>query len=429
MEKNADKSEKKSKHRVMVAMLGARRHYAVPASLNKAGALEHFYTDICAVKGWPKYLNYIPETMRPASIKRLTGRVPSGVPLKKLTSFPELGVSYAYRLSRARSLQEQLEVFNWVGEQFTRRIDRYGFGEADTVYIFDHNGLDLIKRARAMGLKTVVDVTVAPFKVDQEILAAEHERFPGWEPEDNISCERTTDMINSMSLETWKAADVLVCGSDYVKNQVVASGAREESCVVVPYGIRGVGVRRFSDKKWTGRLKVLTVGAVSLRKGAPYILEAAKRLTDYASFRMVGEVKLLPEAARQISRYINVVGATPRTDMEEHYKWADVFLLPSLNEGSAAAAYEALSYGLPVVCTPNTGSVVRDGIEGFIIEPRNVDAIIERLLQLGSSHSLRRDMSERAVLRAGRYTHSRYGKNLLSGISKITMKRSDGNLL
>ncbi len=413
-----NKSLKKNS-RVMVAMLGARRHYAVPASLNKAGALEHFYTDICAVKGWPKYLNYIPENLRPASVRRLAGRIPKGVPLKKLTSFPELGVSYAYRLSRARSLQEQLEVFNWVGEQFAQRIDRYGFGEADTVYIFDHNGLDLINKAKAMGLKTVVDVTVPPYKVDQEILAEERERFPGWEAEDNIANEGTAELLDSMGMEAWKSADVLVCGSDYVKQRVVDCGAPADRCTVVPYGVRGLGVRKVSDKEWTGRLKVLTVGTVSLRKGSPYVLEAAKRLSEYASFRMVGEVKVLPEAVKELSRYINLVGAAPRSDMEQHYKWADVFLLPSLSEGSATAAYEALAYGLPVICTHNTGSVVRDGIEGFIIEPRNAGAIVERLLQLGSSHSLRKDMSERAVLRAGRYTHSRYGKNLLSAISKI----------
>ena len=46
---------------------------------------------------------------------------------------------------------------------------------------------------------------------------------------------------------------------------------------------------------------------------------------------------------------------------------ADVFVFPSLFEGSAVVTYEALAAGLPSVVTPSAGSVVRDGVEGFIV--------------------------------------------------------------
>ena len=97
-------NKKRHQRRVMVAMLGARRNYAVPMSLNKVGALEHFYTDICGHQGWPRYLNYIPERIQPGIVKRLTGRIPHGFPTRKLTSFPYFGLSYAYLLYLARSL-------------------------------------------------------------------------------------------------------------------------------------------------------------------------------------------------------------------------------------------------------------------------------------------------------------------------------------
>ena len=51
---------------VMVAQLGARMHYAVPRILERVGLLERLYTDICAQKGWPRWLRMVPSALRPA---------------------------------------------------------------------------------------------------------------------------------------------------------------------------------------------------------------------------------------------------------------------------------------------------------------------------------------------------------------------------
>ena len=82
--------------------------------------------------------------------------------------------------------------------------------------------------------------------------------------------------------------------------------------------------------------------------------------------------------------------------MAKHYQWADVFVLPSICEGSATVIYEAIGYGLPVVTTPNAGSVVRDGVEGFVVPIRDVAAIIQSLDRLSSDPQLRLEMSHRA---------------------------------
>ena len=53
---------------------------------------------------------------------------------------------------------------------------------------------------------------------------------------------------------------------------------------------------------------------------------------------------------------------------------ADVFVFPSLFEGSAVVTYEALACGLPSIVTPNAGSVVRDGVDGFHVPAGDVGA-------------------------------------------------------
>jgi len=160
-------------------------------------------------------------------------------------------------------------------------------------------------------------------------------------------------------------------------------------------------------------MRVLTIGEIGLRKGSPYVLEAARRLVGRARFRIVGPCSLPVRIVDGMRSTVEIVGPVSRSDIMEHYAWADVFLLPSICEGSATVVYEALAAGLPVVCTPNTGSVVRDGIEGFIVPPGDSDAIIHALDKLERDPALRRDMAERASSRFREYDLDSYGKRLV----------------
>ena len=78
--------------------------------------------------------------------------------------------------------------------------------------------------------------------------------------------------------------------------------------------------------------------------------------------------------------------------------------------------YEALAYGLPVVCTPNTGSVIRDGMEGFIFPIRDAAAIVERLQRFRDDPELLEQMSKSASARAREFTVAKYGHRLTSAL-------------
>ena len=101
---------------------------------------------------------------------------------------------------------------------------------------------------------------------------------------------------------------------------------------------------------------------------------------------------------------VRLTGAVPTTQVAEHFQWAHVFLLPSLCEGSATVTYEALGHGLPVICTLNTGSVVRDEVEGFIVPVRDAAAIAERIERLALDVQLRAQMATNAKARAAEFT-------------------------
>ena len=397
---------------VVVAQLGARMHYAVPRILDRAGLLERLYTDICASKGWPRLLHLLPRNLRPARIQRLLNRVPEGIPADRITAFTGFGLEYARRFARAQSTDERNAAYLWSGREFCRQVIAKGFGKAESVYVFNSAGLEILQEARRRGLKGMVEQTIAPRSIEWSLLREEAARFPDWEPparEGSIMEEYC-----AREAAEWAAADLVVCGSEFVREGVIASGGSKDRCVVVPYGLDGTSFAAARPKRHEGSLRVLTVGAVCLRKGVPYVLEAAKQMGGRAAFRMAGAIQILPEVEKHVRQHIQLTGIIPRSEMAEQYEWADVFLLPSLCEGSATVTYEAMFQGLPVICTPQTGSTVRDGIDGFIVPARDSDAIVEKLERFAAKPDLLAAMAESACQNSTDYTLEKYGERLIA---------------
>ena len=394
-------------HRFIVGQLGARMHYAVPRILHSAGMLERFYTDICAVRGWPRLLKAVPAPLRPAPVRRLLGRLPHGVPPALITAFTALGTEYARRRARAQTPSEMTAAHLWAGRAFCEEIVRRGLTGATGVYTFNSAGLEVLQAARARGLRCVMEQTIAPRAVERRLLTEEQARFPDWEPMPSADAHAAEFCAREEA--EWAQADVILTGSEFVRDGIAACGGPVERCAVVPYGV---------DPSFTiperpahaGPLRVLVVGAVGLRKGSPYVLEAARLLNGTAQIRMVGA------GGDRMHTAVELPGPVPRAEIGEQYAWADVFLLPSLCEGSATVVYEALAAGLPVICTPNTGSVVRDGIDGFIVPIRNAPAIAAKLELLAAKPTLRAELGRNARVRAAEFTLAQYGQRLVAAL-------------
>ena len=96
------------------------------------------------------------------------------------------------------------------------------------------------------------------------------------------------------------------------------------------------------------------------------------------------------------SPHVQLIGAVPNNLILRHFEWADAFFLPSVCEGSTTATYEALMSGLPVITTPNAGSVVTDGVNGFIVAARDTQAMANRLRRLYLNRNLLSKMQEAA---------------------------------
>ncbi len=127
---------------------------------------------------------------------------------------------------------------------------------------------------------------------------------------------------------------------------------------------------------------MLFVGNIGIQKGVHYLLEAWSSLNlKNSELVFIGQIQdeIKPILSKYEGKYI-WRGHVKHEELYKEYSNASVFILPSLQEGSALVTYEAMACGIPLIVSENTGSIVRDGFDGFIIPIRDVDAIKEKII-------------------------------------------------
>lgn len=400
-----------------MAQIGARRGYAVPAILEKAGLLERFYTDLTADVGLGKWLVKCGPLMgfRRAA-RRLAGRrVPQSI-RSKTTAFGRPALWFACNRALcerdpAARFREQLRWSRALGLAMVR----HGFGEATHLYSMLGECGPILTEAKRRKLATITEVYI--LLSAERILKHEHRLFPEWEaaPADFDAVRREFPDEEALIAHT----DFAICPSEVVIADLEKNfGFSRERGAIVPYGV---------EQKWlsletspmVGR--ILFVGTVGLRKGIHYLAMAGQQLQAKGrsyEFYVAGNVA--PQIAMQpASRCLKFLGRLPRDQVRQEYAKADVFVLPSLAEGSAEATYEALASAVPVVTTAAAGSVVRDGIEGRIVPERDAIALAQALEEIVEDRPLRRRMSKAGRARALDYDLARYGERLVSAVGSF----------
>ncbi len=401
---------------VIVAQLGARMHYAVPALLHRAGMLAHLYTDAYAGPGsWLHYplrvFSMLPKKLWGNPLTRLIDRCESEIPLNKITAFNWLGLKYSLMLSRAKNLSERQTIYLNTAKNFCEKIVEKGLNGADIIYTFESNALELLAECQKEGLTGLVEQSVAAKRILSKLLAEEYEAWPDWE----LSYSGKYNWANRMAREEeeWGLADKIICPSEFVANGLKSLKVSPEKIVMVPYGIDTLKWSKIDRKLHKGPLRIIFVGELGVRKGVPYLLEAISRLPKRGVVtRLIGKSNIRLDKLRRFQNLVEITGLLPRSMIPEQYQWGDVFVFPSIGEGSATVTYEAMAAGLPVIATPNAGSVVRDGIDGFIVPIRDAGAIAEKLEIFLRDRELLVWMSQNARARAAEFSWNNYATRL-----------------
>src|SRR5438876_3008761 len=181
-------------------------------------------------------------------------------------------------------------------------------------------------------------------------------------------------------IEEYKQADLLLVLSETAAETFRMRGFPEEKLFYLP---RGVDVERFKPGSRPAKFRAVFAGALIKRKGIQHVLEAWHRLNlPDAELWLIGFVH--DEAKPFLNQFwrdnIRVVGFV--RDPENYLNQGTLHIFPSQWEGSAKVTYEAAACGLPQITTREAGDVVRNGIEGIIVKPGDVNAVATALEHL-----------------------------------------------
>lgn len=398
----------------IAVQLGARRGYAVPSILEKGEMLETFYTDLCGNVGMLGYLlNLVPKSLLKRRLKNLYGRqLPKNL-LGKTVTFPCLTLRYEFHKKLLNSnIATRMNALGDFADRMGNAIVKKGFGDATHYFSMFGECTPALRYAKKQGLVTVTEIFIllnAEYLVEKERI--KHPELE--EPPDQKFLKEAFDWLQ----EVCDLSDWLIAPSEAVKHDLVANWrVKEERCVVIPYGVKESWLE-INNIPVKGR--VLMVGSANLRKGIHILAQVASQLNSCSyDFPVAGDVT---EAIRYspITKSLTFLGRIPRLETLKQYNKADIFVLPSFAEGSAEVTYEALACGIPVITTKAAGSVVRDGIDGFIVPEGDADALAEKIQILVENRELRNHMAISARERAKDYTWDKYGERLLSFLQSI----------
>lgn len=307
-----------------------------------------------------------------------------------------------------------------------------------------------IKEARKRGMKVLVD----------------HSALHPTQTEINLKadCERWGEPLPiAPNAGVWKnvlkdcaEADILMVNANHIRDSFVERGYDPKKVRVVYLGVRDdfrdVTIRRLESGKKNDVARVLFTGNFSLLKGAEYLLESLRILNERGvkvhydvvgaisaprtlmrderggmrdeqrGMRCVrGEDKSIPHPPSPIPS-ITFHGPVPQDDLKAFLSESDIYLFPSLADGCAQSGMEALTAGLPVVATYQSGLPITDGETGCVVPMKDAAAIADKIEWLIANPQERERLGRNAAkMMRENYTWEKYAENV-KGIYKEMVK-------
>lgn len=298
-------------------------------------------------------------------------------------------------------------------------LTRFLVGDTALFHGWNNMCLGTLRRVNDSGGVTVVERASSHPAVQRRLV---EEEYAAHGVEESFIDQRLYDRAVAELSE----ADAVFVPSEFVYESFVDQGFEESRLRLLPFGVDTGAFTPPADLARTdGEFTALFVGALSLRKGIQYLLPAWRRAAVDGMLVLVGQVT--DSAQSVVAEYRDDPDIEFRgwvDDPTELYREASVFVFPSVEEGSALVSYEAMASGLPSIVTPNTGSLVEDGVHGRVVQPRDVDAIADALAELAGAHETRRRMARRARSTVEEYTWEAYGDRVATAYEELLADRS-----
>jgi glycosyltransferase involved in cell wall biosynthesis len=362
-------------------------------SLAENEMLAEFWTAIAWSPQSP-WNGFLPSSLKAKLARRAFEEAPRDlvkcVPWREIVRLGATATPFAARLLEGEGPFSVIGMYRHFDHRVARRVREMNI---DGVYAYEGGALETFRQAKQRGVKALYELPSSHWYWEHKLLSEEAERNPGFAGLLPKLRDSTAHMESKD--EELVLADMVFVPSNHVR-QTLAGVVGEDRIRVISYGAPPVRPQKQVSRDASRPLQVLFAGSLTQRKGIGYLLDAIDALGSQVELTIVGKrFSANPRVDEACNRW-RWFEALPHSGVMDQMQRADVLVLPSLAEGCALVVLEALACGLPVIVTPNTGSLefVRDGFEGFVVPICNADAIADRLSILYRDRERLAEMSQ-----------------------------------
>ena len=378
----------------LCSQFGAREFYSIPRALSQVEVPAMLITDLwCNPNKLPwKYLS------------NSRSRFHSKIGSDQIKHF------------NSQVLMNKLMGKSYSDQAFSRQVADFlekhikNFQELSHIFSYSYTSYPLFEKARALGLKTVLG-QINPGPLEAEIVVEAFRNEFGLKYKPNVP--------DISYWELWQQecnlSDSIVVNSKWSKELLIKAGIEEHKIKIIPLAFEkedNISFKRSSKRKFehSDPLKLLYLGAISVRKGFPILKRAMERMKNLpVKLILIGGVNGPSELIDHLPENIEYLGRVSPTDIDKHYKQSDLFILPTLSDGFARTLLEAQYWKLPVITTPQCGEVIEHMKNGILLDQVSEEKIIDTIsLILDNSDLLPRfsensnDLSDFTLEKIGR---------------------------
>lgn len=267
---------------------------------------------------------------------------------------------------------------------------------------------------------------IGPFRVPKNIKKAVmiHDMTPILFPEFHI---KKSAIIHGIFLKNiLKKADLIITTSRNTKKDILKYSQTKAKISIIPLGIKHMrkskGLNSPPHKPY-----LLYLGTIEPRKNLEMLIDAFEELKNNHRIPhkliIAGEIgwkaKKIIKKIKQ-NKDIILTGYLTENQKINIYKNADIFIYPSLYEGFGLPPLEAMSYGIPVICSSNSSLKEIFGNNALLFDSKNPKKLKTQILKLLKNKSLHKKLSTSGNAFAKQFTWEKTAKKTLKAFEEIT---------
>jgi len=381
--------------KVIVYHIGARDHYSVGEFFSKRNMLLYLITD------------YWKNAKTSFFSKKFSRRYNENITTASVISYSIFQILYVEIF--IKWLSNKFQIWNFTGNYFGNFLlkkvqNKIQPNEKYLFWGYTGGNLNVLKK-----LKQHKNIFFLHNQIDPGMVYYEIENGGNSKPKQQF--------LQNLK-EEWQLADAILVNSDYSKKCIEKYVSDTDKIIVVPliYNV----ISNIKNKPFNSVLNIGFVGNINEMKGFPVFLEVAKKLKGICTFTAIGTSHFSENYIIEASEFINFTGHLTIENLAKAYQKMDILIFPTRCDGFGMVQLEAMSYGIPVIASPNCAKVVQENENGFIEEDSH--SIVDRILFLNENRNILKQFSKSALLRVSDFSEANFQKILSTELLKFNIK-------